>query len=115
MLTLPRGIQALACCAGACLQSFCPWGFFDRRYWGIFNRRRWGIFNQRKPGNIQPALTVKGPKLPVETINWNEAQGYCEALGLRMPSESEWEYPARSGRTDARYGDVDVIAWNGQW
>ena len=51
MSILPRNIQALACCAGACLQSsFCTWG--------NFNRRKWGIFNRRKLGNIQPALTV---------------------------------------------------------
>ena len=50
MLLLPRNIQALACCAGACLQSFCTWG--------NFNRRRWGIFNRRKLGNFQPALTT---------------------------------------------------------
>jgi len=50
MLILPRNIQALACCAGACLQSsFCTWG--------NFNRRKWGFFNRRKLGNIQPALT----------------------------------------------------------
>jgi hypothetical protein len=48
----PRNIQALACCAGACLQSSCTWG--------NFNRRRWGIFNRRKLGNIQPALTQTG-------------------------------------------------------
>ena len=50
MLIPPRNIQALACCAGACLQSFCTWG--------NFNRRKWGNFNRRKLGNIQPALTV---------------------------------------------------------
>ena len=50
MLLLPRNIQALACCAGACLQSFCTWG--------NFNRRKWGFFNRRKLGNIQPALTA---------------------------------------------------------
>jgi hypothetical protein len=49
MLIPPRNIQALACCAGACLQSFCTWG--------NFNRRKWGNFNRRKLGNIQPALT----------------------------------------------------------
>src|ERR1700680_1792343 len=54
MLLLPRNIlSGLACCAGACLQSFCAWGNFNRRYWGIFNRR--------KLGNIQPALTVHLP------------------------------------------------------
>src|SRR6266481_2536211 len=47
MLILPRHIQALACCAGACLQSsFCTWGIFNRHKWGIFNRRFWGIFNR---------------------------------------------------------------------
>ena len=51
MLIPPRNIQALACCAGACLQSsFCTWG--------NFNRRKWGFFNRRKLGNIQPALTL---------------------------------------------------------
>jgi hypothetical protein len=54
MLLLPRTIQALACCAGACLQSFCTWG--------NFNRRKWGFFNRRKLGNIQPALTVRSVK-----------------------------------------------------
>jgi len=56
MLILPRNIQALACCAGACLQSsFCTWG--------NFNRRKWGFFNRRKLGNIQPALTLKNPSI----------------------------------------------------
>ena len=56
MLILPRNIQALACCAGACLQSsFCTWG--------NFNRRKWGFFNRRKLGNIQPALTDGGKAL----------------------------------------------------
>ena len=51
MLILPRNIQALACCAGACLQSF--W------HLGKFQPAKWGIFNRRKLGNIQPALTFR--------------------------------------------------------
>ena len=54
----------------------------------------------------------KGAKLPVENIGWYDARGYCQAAGMRLPTEAEWEYAARAGSNGSRYGDLNVIAWH---
>lgn len=54
----------------------------------------------------------KGARRPVDQVSWYNARHYCQVVGMRLPTEAEWEYAARGGVSAARYGPLDEVAWD---
>ena len=87
-------------------------GFWMGKY--EVTQRQWEAVMGSNPSHF----TNCGGDCPVEAVSWEDVQEFIGKLNARsggrpyrLPTEAEWEYAARAGTTEDRYGDLDEIAW----
>jgi formylglycine-generating enzyme required for sulfatase activity len=90
-------------------------GFYMGKY--EVTQAQWQQVMGSNPSNFENC-----DQCPVERVSWNDAQEFIKKLNAqndgytyRLPSEAEWEYACRAGTTGDYAGDLDSMAWYGEY
>jgi formylglycine-generating enzyme required for sulfatase activity len=80
-------------------QRVCLDPFFMSKY--EVTQAQWLRMTGTNPSEIRPGadygMYVTSLRHPVETLNWQMADGFARDIGLVLPTEAQWEYAARAG------------------
>jgi formylglycine-generating enzyme required for sulfatase activity len=116
MVLIPPGSFYMGCTASfqsSCVLNEIPihWvtltnAFYMGRY--EVTQAQWTARMGSNPSLFQSASTevpaAQVPNRPVEQVSWTTIQGFLSATGMRLPTETEWEYAYRAGTTTAFHG-----------
>jgi len=131
MLLVPPGTFTMGC--SATLQNGCASdevpvhtvtltnAFYLGRY--ELTQDQWTAVTGINGSYFRPPTYPNSGNRPAENISGNMATSFCSGLGLRLPTEAEWEYACRAGTTTAYHSmpgfpngtDDEALAGNIGW